>query len=246
QISHTVHQTTGMAESGAGMARETVGAAQRSHEAVQNVVTTMHEISQASQRIGDIIQVIEGVAFQTNILALNAAVEAARAGEQGKGFAVVASEVRALAQRTTQAAKEIRALIEESGQRVRLGEQRAGEARTRMDEVVDAIQRVTDSLEHINDASQQQSSGIGQVNTAVTQLDQITQQNAAMVEELAAAASSLDEQVSVVHDTIRVFRLTDQDTSLAEVDAVALRKEGRAMLGKPSGGQQPGLALIAA
>src|SRR3546814_2207932 len=110
QISGTVRQTTDMAESGAGMARETVGAAQRSHEAVQNVVTTMHEISQASQRIGDIIQVIEGVAFQTNILALNAAVEAARAGGQGKGFDVVASEVRAVALRPTPAAKEIRRL----------------------------------------------------------------------------------------------------------------------------------------
>ncbi|MBO1111260.1 methyl-accepting chemotaxis protein [Bordetella petrii] len=247
QISGTVRQTTDMAESGASMARETVGAAQRSHEAVQNVVTTMHEISQASQRIGDIIQVIEGVAFQTNILALNAAVEAARAGEQGKGFAVVASEVRALAQRTTQAAKEIRVLIEESGQRVHQGEQRAGEARTRMDDVMEAIRRVTDSLEHINNASQEQSTGIGQVNTAITQLDQITQQNAAMVEELAAAASSLNDQVSVVHDTIRVFRLTDQDTSLAEVDAVALRREGRAMLDTPpAAGQRPGLALIAA
>jgi len=247
QISGTVRQTSGMAESGASMARETVGAAQRSHEAVQNVVTTMHEISQASQRIGDIIQVIEGVAFQTNILALNAAVEAARAGEQGKGFAVVASEVRALAQRTTQAAKEIRVLIEESGQRVHQGEQRAGEARTRMDEVMEAIRRVTDSLQHINNASQEQSTGIDQVNTAITQLDHITQQNASMVEELAAAASSLNDQVSVVHDTIRVFRLTDQDTSLAEADAVALRREGRAMLDTPpAAGQRPGLALIAA
>jgi len=248
QINGTVRQTTSMADSGANMARETVGAAQRSHEAVQNVVTTMHEISRASQRIGDIIQVIEGVAFQTNILALNAAVEAARAGEQGKGFAVVASEVRALAQRTTQAAKEIRVLIEESGQRVHMGEQRADEASSRMDEVMDAISRVTDSLEHINNASQEQASGIGQVNTAVSQLDQITQQNVSMVEQLATAASSLNDQVSMVHDTIRVFRLTDQDKSLAEVDAVALRKQSREDRAIP---EQPGarrrdLALIAA
>src|SRR5690606_27687992 len=117
EINHAARQTNTMAESGAGLARETVGAAQRSHDAVQNVVATMHEISQASQRIADIIQVIEGVAFQTNILALNAAVEAARAGGHGRGFAVVASEVRALAQRTSQAAKEIRGLIHESGER---------------------------------------------------------------------------------------------------------------------------------
>src|SRR5690606_30646499 len=249
EINHAARQTNSMAESGADLARETVGAAQRSHDAVQNVVATMHEISQASQRIADIIQVIEGLAFQTNILALNAAVEAARAGSHGKGFAVVASEVRALAQRTSQAAKEIRDLIHESGERVQLGEQRAGEASMRMDEAMGAIERVMHSLERINDASQEQAAGIGRVNTSVTQLDDITQQNAAMVEELAAAASSLNEQASVVHDTIRVFRLSDRDVSLAEVDAVELRRQNRALADAQAGqaaGESPKLKLLAA
>jgi len=249
EINHAARQTNTMAESGAGLARETVGAAQRSHDAVQNVVATMHEISQASQRIADIIQVIEGVAFQTNILALNAAVEAARAGGHGRGFAVVASEVRALAQRTSQAAKEIRGLIHESGERVQLGEQRAGEARMRMDEAMGAIERVMHSLDRIHDASQEQAAGIGRVNTSVTQLDDITQQNAAMVEELAAAASSLNEQTSVVYDTIRVFRLSDRDVSLAEVDAVELRRQNRALAdaqdGQPAGESRK-LKLLAA
>jgi aerotaxis receptor len=227
QINGTVQQTANMAEEGAVAARDAAAVAQRSHAAVQNVVDTMQEINDASKRISDIISVIEGVAFQTNILALNAAVEAARAGEQGKGFAVVAGEVRALAQRTAQAAKEIKLLIEESGQRVAAGGKRADEARVRMDEVMQSITRVTASLEHINTAAREQSNGIGQVNTAITQLDGITQQNAAMVEELAAAANSLNDQVGLVHNTIRVFRLTDQDTTLAEVDAVELRKQAR-------------------
>jgi len=227
EINGAVQQTAGLAGEGASVAREASQVAQRSHEAVQGVVATMHEIAEASQRIGDIIKVIEGVAFQTNILALNAAVEAARAGEQGKGFAVVASEVRALAQRTAQASKEIRALIEESGERVAMGGQRADEARARMDEVVESVGRVTASLEHINNACDQQSTGISQVNVAIAQLDDITQRNAAMVEQLAAAAGSLDAQMSTVHDTVRVFRLSARDVTLAEADAVALRRQMR-------------------
>ena len=224
EINGTIKHTAHLAGEGAQVARETAGVAKRSHEAVQTVADTMHEIAESSKRIGDIIQVIEGVAFQTNILALNAAVEAARAGEQGRGFAVVASEVRALAQRTTTAAKEIRELIEESRVRVDAGNARAGDARVRMDEAMASVERVTSMLEEISSSSREQATGISQVSEAVAHLDSITQQNAAMVEELAAAASSLDGQVEQVHNTIRVFRLTAQDKTLAEEDAVELRK----------------------
>jgi aerotaxis receptor len=225
QMNGTIKQTAQLADEGTVVARETAGIARSSHEAVLNVANTMHDIADSSRRIGDIIQVIEGVAFQTNILALNAAVEAARAGEQGRGFAVVASEVRALAQRTTTAAKEIRELIEESRTRVEAGNTRAIEARERMGEAMGSVERVTALLEEISSATKEQSIGVSQVNEAVSQLDSITQQNAAMVEELAAAASSLDGQVAQVHNSIRVFRLTHQDVTLAEVDAVELRKQ---------------------
>jgi aerotaxis receptor len=224
EINGTIQQTAHLAVEGTGMARETATVAQRSHSAVLTVADTMQEITESSKKIGDIIQVIEGVAFQTNILALNAAVEAARAGEQGRGFAVVAAEVRALAQRTTTAAKEIRTLIEESRTRVEAGNHRAVEARTRMDEAMASVDRVTGLLENISHSASEQSLGVSQVTEAVAHLDSITQQNAAMVEELAAAASSLNGQVVKVHNSIRVFRLTPQDVSLAEEDAVALRK----------------------
>ncbi len=225
QIGGTVRQTSALAGEGAGAARDTAGVAQRSQEAVHSVVDTMQQIADSSRRIGDIIQVIEGVAFQTNILALNAAVEAARAGEQGRGFAVVASEVRALAQRTTAAAKEIRTLIEESRERVDQGGQRAGDAKLRMDEVMAAVERMRHVLQQIDSAAREQAIGVGQVGESVQHLDSITQQNAAMVEELASAAQALNAQVGLVHNTIRVFRLTDRDQTLAEVDAVELRKQ---------------------
>jgi aerotaxis receptor len=228
EINGTTQQTTGLARDGALVARETSGVARRSNEAVLAVSQTMQEIAESSGRIGDIIQVIEGVAFQTNILALNAAVEAARAGEQGRGFAVVAAEVRALAQRTTAAAKEIRALIEESRERVDAGASRTADARTRMDEAMQSVERVAQVLESISHATGEQSTGVGRISHSLVELDGITQQNAAMVEELAAAAQSLNHQVQQVHDSIRVFRLTDQDVTLAEVDAVALRKESKA------------------
>ncbi|NIC42885.1 PAS domain-containing methyl-accepting chemotaxis protein [Aquabacterium sp. A08] len=226
EINGTIQQTAHLASEGAGVARDTAGVAKRSHAAVLTVADTMKDIAESSRRIGDIIQVIEGVAFQTNILALNAAVEAARAGEQGRGFAVVASEVRALAQRTTSAAKEIRELIEESRGRVDAGNQRAGEARVRMDEAMVSVERVTSVLEEISNSASEQSSGVAQVSEAVSQMDSITQQNAAMVEELSAAAASLTSQVEQVHSTIRVFRLTANDVTLAEMDAVELRKQG--------------------
>ena len=224
EINGTISQTTQLASDGASLARDTAEVAKRSHAAVLTVADTMHEIAESSRRIGDIIQVIEGVAFQTNILALNAAVEAARAGEQGRGFAVVASEVRALAQRTTTAAKEIRELIEDSSGRVEAGNTRAAEARSRMDEAMASVERVSSVLAEISNSAGEQAMGTRQVSEAVAHLDSITQQNAAMVEELAAAAGALNAQVEQVHGSIRVFRLTTDDTTLAEADAVQLRK----------------------
>lgn len=227
QIYGTIQQTSQLAQDGSSYAHEASDVVNGSNVAVQGLVSTMDDISESSRKIYDIIQVIEGVAFQTNILALNAAVEAARAGEQGRGFAVVAVEVRALAHRTSEAAKEIRALIEESSSRVAVGQQRAADAHKRMDEVTSAVAQISTMLEQISHAAHEQTQGIGQVNEAITDLDGITQQNAAMVDELASAAHALNEQVSVVHKTIRVFRLTEKDTTLAEDDAVQLRKSSR-------------------
>ena len=224
EINGTAKQTSDSADQGATLANDTLSAAQRSHESVLAVSQSMQSISESSQRIGDIIQTIEGVAFQTNILALNAAVEAARAGEAGRGFAVVASEVRALAQRTTGAAKEIRGLIEESRQRVGEGAKRATEARERVDESMESVNRMTSMLESIRMATQEQLLGTSQIAQTLSHMDGITQQNAAMVEELAAASSSLNEQVDSVHKSIRVFRLFPGDSTVAEDDAVALRK----------------------
>lgn len=229
QIHGTIQQTSELAHQSAERARRMAATVERGNGAVQGVVSTMHTIEESSRRIQDIIHVIEAVAFQTNILALNAAVEAARAGDHGKGFAVVASEVRALAQRTADAAKEVRSLIEESSQRVTEGGLRADDALSRMQEVTSAVGDVSAMLEQISLASQEQTVGVGQVNHAVAGLDAITQQNAAMVEDLSSAASALNRQAALVHNTIRVFRLTDRDTTLAETDAVALRRLQHAM-----------------
>ncbi|HEX5784050.1 MAG TPA: methyl-accepting chemotaxis protein, partial [Burkholderiaceae bacterium] len=225
QINGTVKQTTDTAAQGAELANHTLAIARRSHESVQAVTDTMQGIEESSRRIGDIIKVIEGVAFQTNILALNAAVEAARAGDAGRGFAVVAAEVRALAQRTSSAAKEIRDLIEESHRRVQDGALRAGEARARVDESMAAVDKVTAMLDGIRTATQQQLSGTSHITQALSDMDDITQQNAAMVEELAAASRSLNDQVDAVHYSIRVFRLFQGDKTLAEDDAVQLRRQ---------------------
>ena len=224
QMHSTTQQTALLAQQGARQAHLTVDAVQRSNEAVQSVADTMREIQESSQRVKEIIHVIEGVAFQTNILALNAAVEAARAGNQGRGFAVVATEVRALAQRTAEAAKEVRSLVEESVQNVTEGGRRAADALARMDDVTRASGEINTMLDQISLAAQEQAVGVGQVNGAVAGMDTITHQNAAMVKDLALAASALNQQVTQVDNAIRVFRLSEQDTSLAEVDAVALRR----------------------
>jgi aerotaxis receptor len=225
QIIETVRQSAASAMQGAGLAVETAAIAQRSQEGVLGVVQAMDGISESSRRIGEIIHVIEGVAFQTNILALNAAVEAARAGDAGRGFAVVATEVRMLAQRTTSAAREIKQLITEAAERVQLGAQQTQAARQRMGEALQSVGQVSAVLSEISAGAQAQQAGVGQVNEAITDLEGITQQNAAMVEQLAAASQSLGAQLKIVSDGMRVFRLRPGDTTIAETDAAALRRE---------------------
>jgi aerotaxis receptor len=225
QITGTVKQSAASALEGARLSDEAARIAQHSHEAVVGVVQAMSSISESSRRIGEIIHVIEGVAFQTNILALNAAVEAARAGEAGRGFAVVASEVRSLAQRTTGAAKEIKQLINESADRVSLGSQQTEQAQDRMNQVLQSVGQVSALLGEVSGAAQEQQMGLSQVNSAVANMDTITQQNAGMVEELAAAARSLTGQVQGVSDALQLFRLRADEASVAETDAVALRKQ---------------------
>jgi methyl-accepting chemotaxis protein len=207
QLTGTVRQSADAASQANQLASSASAVASRGGEVVSQVVSTMDEITASSKKIADIIGVIDGIAFQTNILALNAAVEAARAGEQGRGFAVVASEVRSLAQRSAEAAKEIKALIGTSVDKVETGSKLVQDAGTTMDEIVASVRRVSDIIGEITAASSEQSSGIGQVNTAVTQLDQMTQQNAALVEQSAAAAESLKEQAHRLAGVVGTFRL---------------------------------------
>jgi len=188
--------------------------AQRGGVVVSQVVATMDEINTSSKKIADIIGVIDGIAFQTNILALNAAVEAARAGEQGRGFAVVASEVRSLAQRSAEAAKEIKGLIGASVDKVEGGSRLVADAGKTMTEIVSSVQRVSDIIGEITAASAEQSQGIGEVNGSVAQLDQMTQQNAALVEQSAAAAESLKEQAVKLSEVVATFQL-DRSVDLA-------------------------------
>ncbi|MDH0863449.1 methyl-accepting chemotaxis protein [Mitsuaria sp. GD03876] len=207
ELGETVHQTSENAQQADRLARSASEVAQRGGTVVAQFVDTMHGIDESSRRIADIIGTIDGIAFQTNILALNAAVEAARAGEHGKGFAVVASEVRALAQRSAEAAKEIKTLITASVERVERGAGLVEQAGTTMDEIVAAIGRVTDVVGEISSATREQSQGVHQVGEAVSQMDQVTQQNAALVEESAAAAESLRQQAQALVEAVAKFRL---------------------------------------
>jgi methyl-accepting chemotaxis protein len=207
QLNTTVRASADAARQASEIAIANAEVAARGGAVVGQVVSTMSEIHHSSQKINDIIGVIDGIAFQTNILALNAAVEAARAGEQGRGFAVVAGEVRSLAQRSAAAAKEIKALITNSVDRVETGTRLVGEAGTTIDEVVANARRVADIIGEITAVSGRQSQGIGQVHGAVNQLDQMTQQNAALVEESAAASESLKEQAQRLTEALRVFQL---------------------------------------
>ncbi len=207
ELSSTIQQNAGSARQVSQLAESTSAVAEKGGAEVARVVGTMKEIHQSSRRIADIIEVMDGIAFQTNILALNASVEAARAGEQGLGFAVVASEVRSLAGRSAAAAKEIAGLIKLSVDRIEKGTALVDQAGSTMTEVVGSIRRVTELVHAISSASDEQASGVSQVTTAVSQMDQNTQQNAALVEEMAAAAGSLETQARALVQTVSVFRI---------------------------------------
>jgi methyl-accepting chemotaxis protein len=207
QLGSTVRQNADNAQQANQLAMGASTVAERGGEMVSQVVETMKGINDSSKKIADIITVIDGIAFQTNILALNAAVEAARAGEQGRGFAVVASEVRNLAQRSAEAAKEIKSLITASVERVEQGTTLVDQTGATMQEIVTSIKRVTDIMGEINSASREQSTGVNQVGEAVGQMDQVTQQNAALVEESAAAAESLKQQAQQLVSAVAVFKL---------------------------------------
>ena len=216
ELTSTVKQNAENARQAGTLAATASSVAERGGEVVKQVVGTMDAINDASTRIADIIGVIDGIAFQTNILALNAAVEAARAGEQGRGFAVVASEVRNLAQRSAAAAKDIKGLIADSNEKVGDGSRLVNEAGHTMEEIVASIRRVTDIMGEISAASREQSAGIEQINQAVNQMDQVTQQNAALVEETSAAADAMRSQAAALATTVAVFR-TGADAQPAPV-----------------------------
>ncbi len=243
QLTSTVRQTADSARTANQLVASANSAAARGGQVVGQVVTTMEEINNSSRKINDIIGVIDGIAFQTNILALNAAVEAARAGEQGRGFAVVAGEVRSLAQRSAEAAKEIKALIGASVDRVEAGSRLVQDAGHSMEDIVNSVQRVSDIIAEISAAATEQSDGIGQVNQSVVQLDQMTQQNAALVEESAAAAESLKEQAQRLVQAVGVFRVSSHQVHAAapapkathRPAPAATKKAGHAASGKPTG-----------
>ncbi|WP_042298760.1 methyl-accepting chemotaxis protein [Paraburkholderia kururiensis] len=209
ELTGTVRQNADNARQASALAANASEIANKGNAVVSQVVGTMGDINQSSAKIADIIAIIEGIAFQTNILALNAAVEAARAGEDGRGFAVVAGEVRSLAQRSSAAAKEIKELIDTSVERVQSGSALVDEAGRTMGEIIGAVQRVTDIMGEIAAASGEQSSGIDQVARAVTQMDEVTQQNAALVEEAAAAAQSLEDQAAKLRQAVAVFQVDE-------------------------------------
>ncbi len=225
QINATVAHSADAAARGASLAHNTSDIAGRSNDAVATVAQTMQGISNSSRQIAEIIHLIEGVAFQTNILALNAAVEAAHAGEQGRGFAVVAAEVRALASRSTAAAREIKQLINASSARVATGNDQTELAQQRMQEALQSVSELNTVLSGIRDAATEQKLGISQINEAVSHMDSMTQMNAAMVEQLAAAAGSVSEQVDGVWSSMRLFRLTSGEQTLSQLDAVGLRRD---------------------
>ncbi|SSW62647.1 methyl-accepting chemotaxis protein [Achromobacter agilis] len=231
ELSSTVRNNAESSRSASELAMAASEVATRGGRAVGDVVGTMRGIADSSNRIADIVGVIDGIAFQTNILALNAAVEAARAGEQGKGFAVVASEVRALAQRSAAAAKEIKGLIDDSVQKVSVGSDQVEAAGATMQEIVTSVRRVTDIINEISSASEEQSQGIQQVNQAVSQMDSVTQQNAALVEQAAASAASLETQAQRLREAVAVFKLQAGQVIDAEAPALGQRAGEPALIG---------------
>ncbi|MFS2005395.1 methyl-accepting chemotaxis protein [Duganella sp. CT11-25] len=230
QLTSTVKQNAENARQANQLAANASAVAQRGGAEVSDVVQTMASIDQSSKKIVDIIGVIDGIAFQTNILALNAAVEAARAGEQGRGFAVVASEVRSLAQRSASAAKEIKALIDDSVGKVAAGTRLVGQAGGTMEEVVVSIQRVTAIMAEISSASSEQTTGIEQINMSITQMDHVTQQNAALVEQAAAAADAMQEQAAKLADAVSIFKLGDAAHPAQRRPALPARGPARKLL----------------
>jgi methyl-accepting chemotaxis protein len=253
ELTSTVKQNADNARQANQLAMSASQVAVKGGHVVSQVVDTMGSINSSSRKIVDIISVIDGIAFQTNILALNAAVEAARAGEQGRGFAVVAAEVRNLAQRSAAAAKEIKTLIDDSVGKVDEGSKLVDEAGRTMTEIVDSVKRVTDIMAEITAASQEQTTGIEQINQAITQMDQVTQQNAALVEEASAAAQSLQEQAQGLSVAVSAFKLDSaQGTGFthvtplqAPVKAAATRPAAKALAKLPSP-QRPRLAAAGA
>ncbi|MBG6077591.1 methyl-accepting chemotaxis protein [Polaromonas sp. CG_9.11] len=236
ELTSTVKQNADNARQANQLAVSASSVAVRGGAVVSQVVDTMSAINASSKKIVDIIGVIDGIAFQTNILALNAAVEAARAGEQGRGFAVVAAEVRNLAQRSAAAAKEIKVLIGDSVDKVEEGSKQVAEAGKTMDEIVGSVRRVTDIMAEIQAASQEQTQGIEQVNQAITQMDQVTQQNAALVEEAAAAAQSLQEQAGGLSQVVSVFQLESGHATAPARQAAAMQDAASA---RPPTHRQP-------
>ena len=224
ELTSTVKQNADNARQANVLAASASVMALKGGAVVGEVVTTMHSINESARKIVDIIGVIDGIAFQTNILALNAAVEAARAGEQGRGFAVVASEVRTLAQRSAAAAKEIKALIGDSVEKVNQGSRLVDQAGSTMGEIVDSVRHVTDIISEITAASTEQTSGIDQINVAITEMDQVTQQNAALVEEAAAAAEAMQDQAARLAQLVSVFQLSRADGAPASPVAVVAPK----------------------
>jgi methyl-accepting chemotaxis protein len=239
ELTSTVKQNSENAKQANQLAHNASSVAEKGGAVVQEVVGTMSSINESSRKIVDIISVIDGIAFQTNILALNAAVEAARAGEQGRGFAVVAAEVRNLAQRSAAAAKEIKTLIGDSTEKVEIGTKLVDDAGKTMEEIVNAVKRVTDIMSEISAASAEQSQGIEQVNQAITQMDEVTQRNAALVEEAAAAAESLEEEAQNLTRSVGVFKMDNSQQARAIAAPRAETKHAPAPAQKPAASSKP-------
>ena len=226
ELTTIVHQNAQSTQEANQLAVSASGVAVRGGAVVAQVVQTMGSIHASSKKIADIIGVIDGIAFQTNILALNAAVEAARAGEQGRGFAVVASEVRSLAQRSATAAKEIKALIDDSVTSVETGSRLVGQAGTTMTEVVESVKRVTSIMGEITAANREQTASIARVNASIERMDAVTQQNASMVDDASSSAQSMSAEADKLSQAISVFKLLDQDDGAPRVRNGSVRALG--------------------